>query len=184
MLRKLIGILGIVLLVVALGCTIGWQVNKKNNDVLRETECRVVDHFILEETCSRQNCDDDGNNCRTVYYSCYTGYIDVDVYQTSEAQTVIITLKRLRVGYYVRTRYYQHVVDTLSYYPIQDLIPCYYQISSDANETSTGHVQLAEYPEQSVFITSLVFYGLVVIVIVFLIVYQDYKSRTASKVET
>ena len=148
---------------IGIGCIGGWAANEKHNDSLVKSKCKILDHYINIGLCTSTKCDSDGHNCHITHYSCFTGYIDITVYESVEAQTVVIPNKRMQIGW-KRTKYHSQVVNALSEYPVGSLRDCFYQKSEQG--IPTGHVQMGLNPEQSVFIAALVFFGLTGVVLI------------------
>jgi hypothetical protein len=152
-------IIASVFAIVALGCTIGWAVNRDHNNTLKNGICKITAHPpVIYETCSRKVCTgpDDEGTCVIQTYICYTAYVSVTVLDGFEGTNTIISSKDIQVA--LRLSLYNLAKSAQDAYPIEAKISCLYQVNG--NMIPTGHLQFSENPEEYVFIAGMIFWTL------------------------
>lgn len=150
-------IFGLFGLIGMLCMTAGYVANTNNNNALVSDVCATQGYTIVSKQCSYTcYCDSKGNNCRTCYYTCFDGFIFINI-------TDIVNMYRI----YVLTA--DHVADVNNYlsfnYPVGRPFTCYRTTQEPID------VRLTKYDANSSFIAGLVFLSLAaVILIVWIIV--------------
>lgn len=123
--------------------TAGYVANTNNNNALISDTCITQAYSVVAKQCSYTcNCDSKGQNCHTCYYTCFDGFIFVNI-------TNIVNSYRI----YVLTADRVSDIDyTLSInYPIQKPFTCFRTTQQPIS------VRLSMYDANSSFIAGIVF---------------------------
>lgn len=150
--------------IIGLLCFTAGYVNNTNfNYGLTKTSCVTNSTYVVADTCSYTcNCDNNGKNCNTCYYTCYDGYVVAIITGITLGSPfeVVGNLKQYSdVSAYLNTNY-----------PIRSSFSCYY----NSNANITGQVQIYLNPKdaQSSYIAGLVFCGFAATVLLIWIIIE------------
>ncbi len=160
------GIPTIVFLIIACGTIGGYVVNANANNRSSNSTCVVETTYVVKDRCAYDcNCDTDG--CETCHKDCYTGMmtsyvppVEAHSYVTLCYNFLFFLTKHrypLRVfGYY--DTYNQADITLNRTFPVHKQFLCYF----DRADLKDGmiNIRLSPYEESSIFIASMVFFGL------------------------
>lgn len=126
--------------------TAGYVANTNNNNALITDMCTTQAYSVVAKQCSYTcNCDSKGNNCHTCYYTCFDGFIFVNITNiVNMFRIYVLTADRVSdVDYYLSINY-----------PVNKQFTCY------RTTVEPIDVRLTRYDANSSFIAGIVFLSL------------------------